>query len=104
MTEIVGKWVLQDGMFKGLWFEFEEDGTYLSELAGPVRITASGTYTTAEDGLIDTNQTQHTMNMIGQYAGIYSIEGDTMRLIFAAVPGGPRPDDLGKAGTYKREK
>lgn len=104
MSDIVGKWVLQDGMMKGLWFEFKEDGTYYSELPRLVKITASGTYTVSEDGEIDTNQTQHTMNLVGQYGGRYSIEGDTMKLLFGPVPGGPRPDDLSKAGTYKREK
>ncbi|MFH2103507.1 MAG: hypothetical protein ABIJ39_09175 [Chloroflexota bacterium] len=104
MSDIVGKWVLQEGTFKGLWFEFNEDGTYDSELPRLVKIKASGTYTVSEGGLIDTNQTQHTMNLVGQYAGRYAIEDDTLKLIFGPVPGGPRPEDLSKAGVYKKEK
>lgn len=88
---------------KGLWFEFKADGTYYSELPRLVKITANGTYTTSEGGLIDTIQTKHTLNLVGKFAGRYSVEGDTLRLIFSAVPGGPRPDDLGKAGTFKHE-
>jgi hypothetical protein len=103
MSEIVGKWVMQEGMFKGLFFEFKEDGTYYSELPRLVKIKASGTYSITEGGLIDTNQTQHTMNLIGQFTGRYSIEGDILKLIFAPVPGGPRPEDLSKASAYRRE-
>jgi hypothetical protein len=103
MSDIVGKWVMQEGQFKGLWFEFKEDGTYLSELPRLIKIKASGTYTVSEGGLIDTNQTKHTMNLVGQFAGRYEIEGDTMKLIFAPVPGGPRPEDLSSASSYKRE-
>lgn len=104
MSDIVGKWVLQEGMLKGLWFVFNEDGTYYSELPRLAKIKASGTYTLSDGGLIDTDQTQHTMNLIGQFAGRYEIEGDTLKLIFGPVPGGPRPVDLRKAGTYKRKK
>lgn len=103
MSEIVGKWVMQEGQFKGLWFEFKEDGTYVSELPRLIKIKASGTYTTSDGGLIDTDQTKHTMNLIGKFAGRYEIEGDSMKLIFAPVPGGPRPEDLSKASTYKLE-
>jgi hypothetical protein len=103
MSEIVGKWVMQEGMFKGLFFEFKEDGTYYSELPRLVKIRASGTYTVSEGKYIDTNQDQHTMNLIGQFAGRYAIEGDILKMIFAPVPGGPRPEDLGKASMYKRE-
>jgi hypothetical protein len=103
MKEIIGKWVLQEGMLKGLWFEFKEDGTYVSELPRLVKIKASGTYTISEGGLIDTDQTSHTMNLVGKFAGLYEIEGDMMRLLFGSVPGGPRPDDLSEASTYKKE-
>lgn len=103
MSEIVGKWVMQKGMLKGLWFEFKENGTYYSELPRLVKIKAAGTYTVSEGGLIDTDQTEHSMNLIGQFAGRYEIEGDMLKLIFASVPGGPRPEDLSKASDYKRE-
>jgi len=103
MSDIIGKWVMQEGVFKGLFFEFKEDGTYYSELPRLVKIKASGTYSITEGGLIDTNQTQHTMNLIGQFAGRYSIEGDILKLIFAPVPGGSRPEDLSKGSAYRRE-
>ena len=103
MSEIIGKWVMQEGQFKGLWFEFKEDGSYVSELPRLIKIKASGTYTVSDGGLIDTDQTKHTMNLVGKFAGRYEIEGDNMKLIFAPVPGGPRPEDLSKASTYKRE-
>ena len=103
MSDIVGKWVLQKGLLKGLWFEFKEDGSYYSELPRMVKIKASGSYTVRDDRLIDTEQTEHTMNLIGQFAGLYEIKGETLKLLFGPVPGGPRPDDLSKAGLYKRE-
>ena len=65
MKEIIGKWVLEEGMLKGLWFEFKEDGTYYSELPRLVKIKASGTCSISEGGLIDTDQTSHTMNLLG---------------------------------------
>ena len=104
MSEIVGKWVMQKGLLKGLWFEFKDDGTYYSELPRMVKIKAGGTYQISEGGLIDTDQTLHSMNLIGQFAGRYDIEGDSLKLIFAPVPGGPRPEDLSKASIYIREK
>jgi hypothetical protein len=103
MSDIIGKWVLKEGMLKGLWFEFKEDGTYYSELPRLVKIIASGTYEISEGGLIDTDQTKHTMNLIGKFAGRYQIEGDIMKLIFGSVPGGPRPDDLSEAKSYQKE-
>ncbi|MEJ5224330.1 MAG: hypothetical protein WHV44_07725 [Anaerolineales bacterium] len=104
MSDIVGKWVLQEGVFKGLWFEFRPDGTYYSELPRLIKVTASGTYTVSEGGLIDTHQTQHTMNLLGNFYGRYEIEGDTMRLLFGPAPGGDRPADLSKAPVYIRMK
>jgi hypothetical protein len=104
MSVIVGKWVMKEGMFKGLWFEFKEDGTYYSELPHLVKIKASGTYTLEEGGVIDAKQTQHTMNLIGQFAGRYAVECDTLKLIFTPVTGGPRPENLSQAGEYEKEK
>lgn len=103
MSDIVGKWVMQEGMLKGLWFDFKQDGTYESELPRMVKIKASGTYTVSEGGLIDTDQTKHSMNLVGHFAGRYAIDGDSLKLIFGPVPGGPRPEDLSTASTYKRE-
>jgi hypothetical protein len=59
MNDILGKWQQPQGQpFPGLWFDFRPDGTYKAVLE-EMGITSSGTYT-AENGIIDINQTQHT--------------------------------------------
>ena len=103
-NELVGKWILQTSNLKGLWFDFKADGTYYSELPEPMTVTASGTYTITDNYMIDVQQTHHSLGLKGNYAGRYEVEGDTLKLVFNPVPGGARPADLSKAGTYKREK
>lgn len=105
MSDLLGKWVMQKGQpFPGLWFEFKADGTYTSELPALLKITASGTYTVSEGGLVDMHQSKHTMGMVGAFAGRYAIEGDVLRLAFSGAPGGPRPADLSGARLYQRER
>lgn len=104
MSDIIGKWVMEKGQpFPGLWFEFKPDGTFQAELPGLLKVVSSGTYTTAE-GKIDVNQTRHTMGLVGQFPGLYAIEGDTLKMALSAVPGGPRPTNLSGARIYKRAR
>jgi hypothetical protein len=102
MSNIIGKWVLQGGMFDGLWFDFKADGTYQSELPRLLKVTASGTYAIVGEGLIDMQQAKHSMGMVGKFEGRFAIEGDTLTLAFSAAPGGPRPADLSGARVYKK--
>jgi hypothetical protein len=89
---IIGKWEQPTGQpYPGLWFQFDDDGTFRAEFS-EMGIVSSGTYTAAE-GKIDMDQTQHTFGLLGQFTGIYQIDGDTLTMTLAD-PGGLRPTDL----------
>lgn len=104
MEDLLGKWVMMKGQqFAGLWFEFHPDGRYTSELPGLIKVRASGTYTSSPDGLVEMDQSQHSMGMVGKFLGRYQIQEDgTLLLAFAQAPGGPRPDDLTSARRYEK--
>ena len=92
MNDLLGKWQQPAGQaFPGLWFEFRDDGTFLASLE-EMGITSSGTYQ-AKDGLIDMDQTQHTLGLLGHFVGVYGVEGDTLTMNLAD-PGAPRPTSL----------
>jgi hypothetical protein len=42
------------------------------------------------------------MGLVGKFAGLYAIEGDTLQMALSPVPGGPRPINLIGARIYKR--
>lgn len=103
MAELIGKWVMEQGQsFPGLWFKFNANGTYQAELPGLIQVKSSGTYETHPDGLIDMDQEEHSMGLIGHFAGRYAINGDQLWLSLAAAPGGPRPENLDEARIYSR--
>ncbi len=92
MHPIVGKWAQPAGQpYPGLWFQFNEDGTFRAEFS-EMGIVSSGTYSTAE-AAIDMDQTQHTLGLIGKFIGVYRIDGDTLTMNLAD-PGAPRPADV----------
>lgn len=92
MSEITGKWIQPEGQaFAGLWFEFKDDCTFLARL-DEMSIESSGTYS-AIDGLIDMDQTKHTLGLLGKFTGRYSVEGDTL-VMNLGDPGAVRPDGL----------
>ncbi|MDX9990429.1 MAG: hypothetical protein RBS68_00140 [Anaerolineales bacterium] len=92
MNELIGKWQQPEGeRYPGLYFEFFADGKFravFEELA----ITSSGTYTAAE-GLIDMDQTQHSMGILGKFEGRYLIKGDTLTMALSD-PFHARPESL----------
>lgn len=92
MNEILGKWQQPAGqVFAGLWFEFKADGTFVAKYE-EMAIESSGTYK-AENGLIDMEQTKHTLGLVGSFFGRYVVEGDTLTLNLGD-PGAARPDSL----------
>jgi hypothetical protein len=92
MSDILGKWQQPAGQaFPGLWFEFLADGSFVAKLE-EMGITSSGTYRAA-DGQIDLQQTQHTLGLVGSFAGLYAIEGDTLTMTLGDA-GAPRPTSL----------
>ncbi|MEW6094389.1 MAG: hypothetical protein AB1531_10545, partial [Chloroflexota bacterium] len=92
MSDILGKWQQPQGQpFPGLWFEFRPDGTFEAALE-EMGISSSGTYH-AGNGLIDIDQTQHTLGLLGKFQGLYAIEGDVLTMTLGD-PGGSRPENL----------
>jgi len=103
MSELIGKWTQVEGQpYEGLWFEFREDGTFSAQYE-PMGIVSSGTYET--DGKeITMQQTSHTLGMVGEFKGLFSIRNDQLKMALASGPGGPRPEDLAEARIYQKEK
>lgn len=102
MSTIVGKWQQPAGQpYPGLWFEFKADGTFRAEYP-EMGIVSSGTYTTSGNQ-IDMIQNQHTLGFTGQFLGLWSVEGETLKMGVGQLPG-ERPADLSSARTYLRVK
>lgn len=92
MSEIWGKWQQPEGQaFAGLWFEFKTDGTFVARYE-EMAIESTGTYTAA-NGLIDMDQTHHTLGLLGKFSGRYTVEGDTLVMNLGDA-GAMRPDSL----------
>ena len=103
MFDVIGKWVQSKGQpFEGLWFEFKEDMTFVAEYE-PMGITSSGTYETDADQII-INQTQHTLDLTGEFKGLIAIKENRLLMALAASPGGAPPEDLSEARIYTKEE
>lgn len=102
MSDIIGKWVQKEGQpYAGLWFEFKDDGTF-EAVYEPMGIESGGAYTVDGDQ-IDMDQTAHTLGLIGEFKGLFAIEGDELTMSLAGAPGGDRPANLSDARIYIKE-
>lgn len=98
MNPIVGKWTQPAGQpYPGLWFQFNEDGTFSADFS-EMGITSSGTYAVLGNSIF-MDQTQHTLGLVGKFEGLFSIEGDTLKMALGN-PGEKAPEDLSKARIY----
>lgn len=92
MESIFGKWQQPEGQpFAGLYFDFQSDGNFSAHYDS-MGITSSGTYT-AQDGIIDIDQTGHTFGLIGKFLGRYAIDGDTLTMTLSDLDGA-RPESF----------
>ena len=102
MNKIVGKWIQKPGQpYAGLWFKFKEDGTFEARYE-PMGIISSGTYQ-VEGNQIDVDQSDHTLGFIGEFKGLYEIDGIELKMSLAASADQERPDDLSEARLYEKE-
>lgn len=102
MKEIFGKWIqTNDQPYPGLWFDFREDGTFESQYV-PMGIVSNGTY--AVDGdQITIHQIEHTLGFVGEFKGLFEIQGQELRMALATGPGQERPTDLSAARKYIKQ-
>ena len=102
MSELRGKWRQKDGQpFAGLTFEFGKDGRFEAQYL-PMGIVSSGTFVT-EDNEITIQQTEHTLGMVGEFKGLFAIEGPELKMALAVGAGQDRPVDLSEARVYIKE-
>ena len=98
MNPIIGKWQQPAGQaYAGLVFIFKEDGTFETQYAA-MGITSSGTYQVKDD-LISMDQNKHSLGLVGNFAGRFMVENDTLKMGFGN-PGEKAPDDVSKARLY----
>lgn len=101
MNVIIGKWTQEVGQpYAGLWFEFMEDGTFKAQYDA-MGIVSGGTYH-IENNEIDINQTSHTFGLVGEFKGVFEIEGNTLKLALASSADQPRPANFQDARTYRK--
>ncbi len=97
---IVGKWQQPPGQpFPGLWFQFNRDGTFHADYSD-MGVESGGTYTTNGDQ-IDMDQTSHSFGMVGQFHGLWRVDGDVLYMAVGQT-NGERPADLTAARVYKK--
>lgn len=101
MSEIIGKWVQIEGQpFEGLWFQFNDDGTFEAQYDA-MGIESSGTYEIEADK-ITMQQTAHTFGLLGEFKGLFEIVDDQLKMALAGGPEQGRPEDLSTARIYQK--
>jgi len=99
MSELTGKWIQKEGQpYAGLWFEFREDGNFEAQYEA-MGIVSSGTYA-VNGGQITMQQIEHTLGFVGEFKGLFEIDGPELKMALAAGPGQDRPVDLSDARVY----
>ena len=99
MSELIGKWIQKEGQpYAGLWFEFGEDGRFEAQYE-PMGIVSGGTYL-VEGSEITMQQSEHTLGFVGEFKGLFEINGPELKMALAAGPGQDRPADLSDARVY----
>jgi hypothetical protein len=99
MDPLIGKWRQKEGQpYAGLWFAFDGDGQFTAEYQ-PMGIVSSGSYVIKGDR-ITMQQTAHTLGLIGEFKGLFAIDGNELTMALAAGPGQKPPGDLNDARIY----
>jgi len=101
MNPLIGKWKQPAGQpYAGLWFNFNEDGTFNAEFS-EMGITSSGTYSLNGD-LISMDQNQHSLGLVGKFEGRFAVENGELKLVLGN-PGEKAPADLSGARIYLKQ-
>ena len=101
MNPLIGKWKQPAGQpYAGLWFNFNEDGTFNAEFS-EMGITSSGTYSLNGD-LISMDQNQHSLGLVGKFEGRFAVENDLLKIALGN-PGENAPADLSGARIYLKQ-
>lgn len=101
MDPIIGKWQQPAGQpYPGLWFQFNEDGSFAAEFV-EMGIKSSGSYNVSGE-LIEMDQTAHSFGIIGKFNGRFEIRNDVLKMALGN-PGEAAPDNLEKARTYLKK-
>jgi hypothetical protein len=95
-SKIAGKWKVESGQFKGLTYDFRDDGTFEMEMK-IYGVRGSGKYSTNSEVTpheIDIYFSEHTSGAagIGVYKGIWQREGDKFKMKVGTANGERRRD------------
>jgi len=88
MKDLVGRWRVLDGTFRGLEYEFRDDGSFEMKMAG-VEVEAAGRYRVRAEEQpyeIDIHFVRHSSpEGLGLVRGIFEVEGDRLRMKVGGV-------------------
>lgn len=88
MKELVGRWKVDEGTFRGLEYDFRDDGSFEMKMA-EFEVRAAGRYRVRADGRpyeIDIHFVQHSSpEGLGIVRGIFDVEGDRLRMKVGGV-------------------
>jgi hypothetical protein len=83
MKDLVGRWRVEDGTFRGLEYEFRDDGSFEMRMA-EFAVRAAGRYRVRAEYQpfeIDIHFVQHSSpEGLGIVRGIFEVQGDRLRM------------------------